>query len=143
MSGDAHQRDGDYVLVRNGTGGLVQALFLNYGELRKRSLALSDALTTRPNTRARFEARHLCAGLRNRAGKVATDDVRKCEFHWDHTCADVDIDGVHVHGSDFDEAFFGARLWCGQVAVDDDLRRTCLIDISGFHRFLCPGCRAI
>src|SRR5437016_1282052 len=109
--------------------------FLAERVFRKCALPLADSLPGDPDSRSWFQVLYLEAGFHNCAGEVAADNVRKAQVHRYGATADVSINGIDVHGSDFDEAFARPGLGSGQIAVANDFRRAGFVDVSRFH---CP-----
>ena len=133
MRGDTDERNGNDVFILHIAGSGVQPGFVHDCAFRESALAFADSLAGGPNAVAWFEAFHIRGDFQNCAGKIASDDVRERKLCRNHPAADVDVNWVNVHGGHFDQALGGPRFWSGQVAVNDYVRRTGLLDIGGFH----------
>jgi hypothetical protein len=87
-----------------------------------------------PKRDRRLEIFCIRTGYDNFSCEVAAENMGKFHFRRHGATADVKINGIHIHGGDFDEILICGRLRFWQIAVNDFFRAAGFVDVSRFHR---------
>src|ERR1051326_634632 len=135
MGSNSDEGEGDDVFVFYACGSCMQPFLVHDTEFGESSGPSIDTLASDPNTIASFEAFNVWAGLDNGASEITTQNIGESKFGGNHSGANVNIDWIHIHGSNFDEAFGSTGFWRGQIAIFYDSGRTGLVDEGSFHKF--------
>ncbi len=131
--GKRNQRDGRRLLVGHIRRGGVQPTFLDRRIFSERALPPQQALAASPHAIARFQPFCVWANRFDRAGQIAAHDKRKRQRHLHHAGADVGIDRIDAHRANFDQHLRTGCLRLGQIAEEDALGRSRLLNVSSLH----------
>src|SRR4029077_2366186 len=140
MSRKRDERKSGNLFVFDASWSRMQPLFVHSAEFGEGPRATFYALPRYPDAVAGVETFHGLARLDYGAREIATENVGKGKLCGNHPGPDVNVDGIHIDGRDFYEAFGATGFGRGQVAVHNDFGRAGLIDEGGFHDSLRTCC---
>src|SRR6267142_986648 len=113
MSRNRDERKSHNLFVFDTCWSRMQPALIHGGEFGEGPRATFYALPRYPDAVSGVETFHVGADLDNGAGEVAAENVGKGKFGGNHPGANVNVDWIHIDGSDFDQALGSAGFWRG------------------------------